>query len=69
MKFKITDIRYEYPFYKMSSSKRDADQNSEYDQNRSHYTGNSVMNNLSLCWERLKLSCLYGVERQKQVER
>ena len=31
MKFKVTDIRYEYPFYKMSSSKRDADQNSEYD--------------------------------------
>ena len=69
LKFKVTDIRYEYPFYKMSSSKRDADQNSEYDQYRSHYTGNSVMNNLSLCWKRLKLSCLYGVERQKQVER
>ena len=32
LRFKITDIRYEYPFYKMSSSKRDADQNSEYDQ-------------------------------------
>lgn len=31
LKFKITDISYEYPFYKLSSSKRDADQNSEYD--------------------------------------
>ena len=31
LKFKITDIRYEYPFFKLSSSKRDADQNSEYD--------------------------------------
>ena len=33
LKYQVTDIKYEYPFYKMSSSKRDADQNSEYDQN------------------------------------
>ena len=32
LRYKITDIKYEYSFYKMSSSKRDADQNSEYDQ-------------------------------------
>lgn len=31
LSFNITDIRYEYPFIKLSSSKRDADQNSEYD--------------------------------------
>ena len=46
MKFKVTDIRYEYPFYKMSSSKRDADQNSEYDQQkelRSQYRSDSVL--------------------------
>lgn len=30
--FKITDIKYEYSFHRLSSSKRDADQNSEYDQ-------------------------------------
>lgn len=32
LRFKITDIGYEMPFVKMSSSKRDVDQNSEYDQ-------------------------------------
>ena len=26
-----TDIKYEYPFVRLSSSKRDADNNSEYD--------------------------------------
>lgn len=31
LKFKITDIKYEYPFVKLSSSKRDQDNNSEYD--------------------------------------
>lgn len=31
LKFKITDIQYEFPFSKLSSSKRDNDQNSEYD--------------------------------------
>jgi len=30
--FKITDIKYELSFFRLSSSKRDADQNSEYDQ-------------------------------------
>ena len=30
--FKITDIGYEYTLVKLSSSKRDADQNSELDQ-------------------------------------
>lgn len=31
LKFKITDVSYEYPFVKMSSSKRDSDENSEID--------------------------------------
>ena len=31
LRFKITDISYEYPFVKLSSSKRDEDQNSEFD--------------------------------------
>ena len=31
LRFKITDIQYEYQLCKLSSSKRDADQNSEYD--------------------------------------
>jgi hypothetical protein len=31
LRFKITDISYELNFSKLSSSKRDSDQNSEYD--------------------------------------
>ena len=31
LRYKITDIAYEYQFFKLSSSKRDADQNSEID--------------------------------------
>lgn len=31
LKYKITDISYEFPFVKLSSSKRDEDQNSEFD--------------------------------------
>ena len=36
--FQVTDISYEYAFVSLSSSKRDADQNSEFDKFESHLT-------------------------------
>lgn len=42
LRYKVTDIQYEFQFSKLSSSKRDSDQNSEYDKQSVPYCSNAV---------------------------
>lgn len=72
LKFKVTDIRYEYPFYKMSSSKRDADQNSEYDRYEARLNKKdealAMQNKVSAEQTINKIEALYGPFSEAEIE-
>lgn len=72
LKFKVTDIRYEYPFYKMSSSKRDADQNSEYDRYEARLNKKdeaiALQNKVSAEQTVRKIEAQYGPFSDEEVE-
>lgn len=68
----MTDIKYEYPFYKMSSSKRDADQNSEYDRYEARLNKKdealSLQNKVSAEQTIYKIDALYGPFSETEIE-
>ena len=72
LKYKVTDIRYEYPFYKMSSSKRDADQNSEYDRYEARLNKKdealAMQNKVSAEQTVNKIEALYGPFSEAEIE-
>lgn len=71
LKFKITDIRYEYPFCKMSSVKRDADQNSEYDRYEARLNKKdealSLQNKVAAQQTVERIEALYGPFSDKEI--
>lgn len=72
LKYKITDIRYEYPFCKMSSSKRDADQNSEYDRYEARLNKKdealAMQNKVSAEETVKKIEALYGPFSDAEID-
>lgn len=72
MKFKITDISYEYPFVKLSSHKRDADQNSEYDRYEARLNKKdealSLQNKVAAEQTVKKIEAIYGPFSDAEIE-
>lgn len=72
LRYRITDIAYEFPFSKLSSSKRDSDQNSEYDRyearlnkrNEALAMQNKVAANQTIS----KIEALYGPFSQEEID-
>lgn len=72
LKYRVTDIRYEYPFVKMSSSKRDADQNSEYDRYEARLNKKdealAMQNKVSAEQTVSRIEALYGPFDEAEIE-
>lgn len=70
--YKITDIAYEFPFSKMSSSNRDSDQNSEYDRYEATLNKKdealAMQNKVSAEQTVKKIEALYGPFEEDEIE-
>lgn len=72
LRFKITDICYEYPFIRMSSSKRDADENSEIDRYESSLSKKDeslyLMNKVAADQAIMTIEQMYGPFSDNEIE-
>ena len=72
LKFKVTNIAYEFPFAKLSSSKRDSDQNSEYDRYEARLNKKNealaLQNKVAAEQTVNKIEALYGPFSQEEIE-
>lgn len=72
LRFRITDIAYEFPFSKLSSSKRDSDQNSEYDRYEARLNKKdealAMQNKVSAEQTVNKIEALYGPFSKEEIE-
>lgn len=72
LQFKITDIKYEYPFIKLSSSRRDADNNSEYDRFEARQVKKDealfLQNRVSAIQAVEKIEALYGPFSNEEID-
>lgn len=72
LQYKITDIAYEFSFTRLSSSERDADQNSEYDKYEARLNKRdealALQNKVAAEQAALKIEALYGPFSDEEVE-
>lgn len=72
LQYKITDIAYEYGFVRLSSSERDADQNSEYDKYEARLNKKdealSLQNKVAAEQAVRKIEAIYGPFSDAEVE-
>lgn len=72
VRYKITDIQYEFPFSKLSSSKRDSDQNSEYDRYEARLNKKdealALQNKVAAEQTVNKIEILYGPFSEAEIE-
>lgn len=72
IRFRITDIAYEFQFSKLSSSKRDSDQNSEYDRYEARLNKKdealAMQNKVSAEQTVNKIEALYGPFSEEEIE-
>lgn len=72
LRYKITDIQYEFPFSKMSSYKRDSDQNSEYDRYEARLNKKdealAMQNKVAAEQTVNKIEALYGPFSNEEIE-
>lgn len=72
LKYKVTDVPYEFPFAKLSSSKRDSDQNSEYDRYEARQNKKdealAMQNKVAAEQTVKKIEALYGPFSEEEID-